>query len=132
MRDIGFRAWDTEKKEMWIPDFIDHGGIPYKSIPYEPPCEYYYNEVMQYTGLKDKNGIKIFEGDILRCWHPEMFDDENDAGVYEVKYLIENQYPAFELNKFDGDGYNGLQYYIIEGVCEVIGNIYENPELLEK
>lgn len=102
----------------------------------------------QYTGLTDKNGTKIFEGDIIR--YADMYDyncylesldnteiyGKCDFGdiwtVGEVVYGIEMGYPAFDLNKHDWDC-NGLfeldgsgQYFY-----EVIGNIYDNPELLE-
>lgn len=104
--------------------------------------------VCQFTGLTDKNGKKIFEGDIIRyadeyeysCYlesleHPEEYDgvDFNDMWtVDEVVYSVNNGYPAFDLNKHDFEA-NGLsvldnsrQFYF-----EVIGNIYDNPELLE-
>lgn len=114
--------------------------------------DYYFEvdpeTVGQYTGLKDKNGKMIFEGDIIRyadyyeykCYlesleYPEEYEDfsfENLWTVDEVVYAIKIDYPAFDLNKHDFEC-NGLaelkcsdQYYY-----EVIGNIHDNPELLK-
>ena len=75
-------------------------------------------ELMQYTGLKDKNHLKIYEGDIVK------FEDELYKVIYdtdECRFLLVDE----------GDGtrvLGGWRSHLIE----VIGNIYENPELLEK
>lgn len=101
-----------------------------------------------YTGLTDKNGKKIFEGDIIR--YADMYDyncylesldnteayDKCDFGdiwtVDEVVYGIKIGYPAFDLNKHEWDC-NGLSELNESGnyFYEVIGNIYDNPELLK-
>ena len=83
--------------------------------------------VCQYTGLTDKNGRKIFEGDIVR-YTDEVIGKEK---VDEVKY--NETHSAFcRLHK----GKMGLQYLFIDeciaNKCEVIGNIFDNPELLEE
>ena len=103
--------------------------------------------VGQYTGLTDKNGKKIFEGDIIR--YADMYDyncylesldnteayDKCDFGyiwtVDEVVYGIKIGYPAFDLNKHEWDC-NGLSELNESGnyFYEVIGNIHDNPELL--
>jgi len=69
--------------------------------------------LMQYTGLKDKNGVEIYEGDIIRC---KLQTDKNHW-IAEVKFCID----AWCI------GLHTLSSYIY---LEVIGNIYENPELL--
>ena len=104
--------------------------------------------VGQHTGLTDKNGKKIFEGDIIRysdsgeyemylesleC--PEEYDGinfENMWTIDEVVYGIAINYPAFDLNRHDWE-VNGLSN-LSESGCyfyEVIGNIHDNPELLK-
>lgn len=80
--------------------------------------------VGQYIGLTDKNGTKIFEGDIIESCE---YDD-----IYAVKYFDSADYPAFDcVPEIINCDCNGLSYLInVEG-CEVIGNIHDNPELLE-
>ena len=102
----------------------------------------------QYTGLTDKNGKKIFEGDIIRyadlydynCYlesidNPEVYDNIDLGNIWtidEVVYGIKVGYPAFDLNKHDFET-NGLSELSESGqyFYEVIGNIHDNPELLE-
>lgn len=85
-----------------------------------------YN-IMQFTGLKDDNGKEIFEGDILRLNYGG--DDEIDR----VTWCGGEGYPAFDLAKNEMET-NALAYLKQsgEGQCEVIGNIWENPELISK
>lgn len=102
----------------------------------------------QYTGLTDKNGKKIFEGDIIRyadlydynCYlesidNPEVYDNIDLGNIWtidEVVYGIKVGYPAFDLNKHDFEA-NGLSELSESGqyFYEVIGNIHDNPELLK-
>jgi uncharacterized phage protein (TIGR01671 family) len=73
--------------------------------------------LMQYTGLKDKNGVEIYEGDVVEA-----------KGYYQDKYIIEWVYDGWEI--FDGKDGVVADFDEWEKL-EVIGNIYENPELLE-
>ena len=83
--------------------------------------------VGQYTGLKDKNGKRIFEGDIVQ-WKDENFNNYTSV----VEWCGEKwNYPAFDLAKHDYEC-NGLQYVHEDCIIEVIGTIYDNPELLEE
>ena len=77
-----------------------------------------YKTIGQYTGMLDKNGIKIFEGDIVD------FSDRSEGDDYGVVRYDENQ-TEFE---FEYDQSLGRYYYPED--IEVIGNIYDNPELL--
>lgn len=95
------------------------------------------DKVLQCTGLKDKNGKLIYEGDIVRYaefdWTDFSFKDwETEIGLVIWGNTYDNYYPAFDLKDKDFDGVNAFSYLFNEGwTIEVIGNIYENPELLE-
>lgn len=132
MREIKFRAWDGKEKIMWIDihltdvdsddgsngflvDRIRNGKLEESFLFGNYSDEHIV--WMQYTGLHDKNGKEIYEGDILSF---EVFAYKTQ-GI--VKY-IEN---GFWLTNEIGDRYvPDLEY------SEVIGNIYENPELVSK
>ena len=86
--------------------------------------EFSINNLLQYTGLKDKNGVEIYEGGICRCYGGvQEFGQYEYSDIYEVKYTGN----GFDMIK-NNCGYGwGLSVAI--DVIEVIGNIYENPEL---
>lgn len=129
MRDIKFRAWDKKKN-----DWFDDGGSLY--IELNGNINFGWNgEVMddytdrvillQYTGLKDKNGVEIYEGDFLMA---------GDAYLGVIKYhSTRAQFIGKNIGEtFQEDEYDTL--YTKNGrfnSAKVIGNIYENPELLE-
>ena len=128
MKEIKFRVWNTETNKM-ITNVKEMGVFALKSI-YTideflviPTNEKY--QLMQYTGLKDKNEVEIYEGDICRCWGGSEFNGYYEYNkIYEVKW----QGSGFEMMIDDcGYGWNyssGFEY------IEIIGNIYENKELL--
>ena len=118
MREIKFRAWDKKDKEMFCFDIYD--GCPYHH-------EKDRRVVMQYTGLKDKNGKEIYEGDIVRfiSWINE-YNPEEIVIVRPVKF--ENGcFSPVPTHEECEDGYYswGLKDF------EIIGNIHENPELIK-
>jgi len=82
-------------------------------------------ELMQYTGLKDKNGVEIFEGDIVRIVWPTSMTD-----LYIVKWIHRGKahLGGWEFSHPSGTSYAGSANHNVE----VIGNIYENKNLLEK
>jgi uncharacterized phage protein (TIGR01671 family) len=106
MREIKFRAWDKETKKMSygnIEHFDDMLGFRFEHFETDEPI------FMQYTGLKDKNGREIYEGDIVL--HHTL----------ERKFFINYNFKTLcELEDFSTN-------YI-----EVIGNIYEDRELLKE
>ena len=79
-------------------------------------------ELMQFTGLKDKNGKEIYEDDIVRTYKP-MASGFGDNNIAIVKWI---EYDAKFLFRCKGLGAQDPT-----GNCEVIGNIYENPELIK-
>ena len=122
MREIKFRAWDNENKCWYKPiheayagnlyellitfngDLIAHtmNGLDHESLW---PERYV---LMQYTGLKDKNGKEIYEGDILQMY----------------------EYPPFVMEWVISHSGVGWTLFAPKHEVKVIGNIYENPELL--
>lgn len=133
MREIKFRVWDKNNKRIFIdPQMIDFynkkiGYMQYQTeympdTSYSIPVgfeEFEYSELMEWTGLYDKNGEDIYEGDILF----ESF------GEKYYKVVFENG--SFRA-EFDG-GFEEYSFDLIDVVAqgyEVVGNIYENPELL--
>lgn len=128
MREIKFRAWDTRHKE-WLgaeawyvsPDGSDWVYIwndeKQQFISYDPVV------LMQYTGLKTNNGTEVYESDIVKLSITWGYPDEEDINnsetwdIREVKFVDGSFAPII----------NGDAGYVI---VEVLGNIYENPELL--
>lgn len=154
MREILFRGKRVDNGEWVFGDFVTNGcGIAYTDYLNEHGD---FGEVFrkvlpetvgQYTGLTDKNGTKIFEGDIIRygflydyeCYlesleHPEEYDNEiydQDIKVSAVEWCLELDYPAFDLADHDFEC-NGLSQIMCgDYECEVIGNIHDNPELMK-
>jgi uncharacterized phage protein (TIGR01671 family) len=142
MREIKFRAWDTELKEMSFSDPLDDFERAYSWFLSLEDMDISNNIVlMQFAGLRDKNGKEIYEGDIVHCW--SEYDDGKrviDHGIWEV-YWRTDRWHLRRNGRFgeewwdNGDYYQGDEVYWNEpegsNRMEVIGNIYENPELLE-
>ena len=135
MREIKFRAWDKIKKiflptDVWAVVNTDFKafGIMIEDFEEYREGEYFYKEFIelsQYTGLKDKNGKEVFEGDLI------------DYGFYGNKKILAEV--VFQIGRYCLKVYENNEEYISEFHndkdhetiwYEVIGSVFENPELL--
>jgi uncharacterized phage protein (TIGR01671 family) len=116
-REFKFRVWDIKNKS-WVDDtcgidIVD--GRLFQNVANHLPYEDMDNFIIQqFTGLKDKNGKEIYEGDIV------IFDTFN--------CLIEFDYGQFWIKQVKGLRFD---IYLRDKKIEVIGNIFENPDLLK-
>lgn len=119
-REIKFRAWDTETKEMSY-DFLNKNWL---KVCIGSP----YVELMQYTGLKDKNGKEIYEGDVvkvkIRGGYSDHYCDIEYKKVVMYDNLLAQWRPFDRCRMWRDEGKSELS------AVEVIGNSFEHPHLL--
>lgn len=152
MRQIKFREWDPEREKMYgkghgmsYSDRLESDNATMFVFDHEESDDNREEEkdvngvpfrrLMQYTGLKDKNGREIYEGDLLRV---ELDDDPDSYYIAPVTWCGAD-YPAFDIMSkywpknviYDTNVLSAIVAGWSEEVMSVIGNIYENPELME-
>jgi uncharacterized phage protein (TIGR01671 family) len=111
-----YRAWNTETKEIEV--FETYEEISELFLALSADDGFY--SIMQSTGLFDKHGKEIFEGDIVKM----AKDVYSEPTYYEI---VRHRGGAYRLES----NQHGCELWLRHTNCEVIGNIYENPELLE-
>lgn len=146
MREIKFRAYNTDLNKMVYPNengwferlFISKKNNILQSVQIGIILDGLAPEVevMQYTGLKDKNGVEVYEGDIV---HFTDFDtsggnreDREHIGIVKYQSGIYEIWKNNDSEYYGSDGAFILNHaWLQDDEFEVIGNIYENPVLLE-
>ena len=111
-REIKFRAWDKTNSKMVSMEYLECHRAGFRLFTEDYAHDF---SLMQFTGLTDKNGREIYEGDIVR-WH------YMEEGVAVVKYS--DHYASWEP-------FNQLRFEVVGDTFEVIGNVYEHPERLK-
>jgi uncharacterized phage protein (TIGR01671 family) len=143
MRDFQFKVWDNDSNRFLEIDYINFNRdgsikelILIDGYDFDIGCVEYHSytpndvEILQYSGIKDKNGKKIYEGDIIEKY---ISTDGLKPKKKKIKlkiYFEHGEFKAKRITKVPKSykWYNRGVFYD----CKIIGNIYENPELLKE
>lgn len=129
MREIKFRAWQPCSEQNEAGDVIDCGFMETWEEMIEEGLELYFDGktiLMQFTGLLDRNGKEIYEGDVVK-YNNAAKGRSNWSKPVEIVWRQDRAKFDFHTNHEDGWSFGGLIYE----EYEIIGNIYENSELLK-
>ena len=125
MRVIKFRAWDKTLNKIHSWSTIEN------HFTLEELLDTNFFEAMQYTGLKDKNGTEIYDGDYIRYSMRTI----NGSIYTHVCRVFQHESGTWRIEGYHEDNHSYETkgtVYAAHLICEVIGNIYENPELLKE
>jgi uncharacterized phage protein (TIGR01671 family) len=127
MREIKFRAWDGRKMHHNVsalyPLLKKDGKYPCRVDDMVTDQHMPYAEIMQFTGLHDKDGREIYEGDAVRYTNPYS------KQTYQHTVLWDNRFAGFALFENGNQWAKESDWLKIEDI-EIVGNIHEHPELL--
>lgn len=127
-REFRFRAWHNETEQMLFVGDSFGTNHPLDCVNYARQGQDVV--LMQYVGLKDKNGKEIYEGDIVRFLDGECTSTESGMDCDEFENVGEIVWEGYHWDVTNRNGIDTEEAFSDE--FEVIGNIYENPELINK
>ena len=120
-REIKFRAWDIEQKRMSLPFVLSDFCLKWQDGDIDMPIEFGVSKnrivIQQYTGLKDKNGKEIYEGDII------------SGEFYDTEYHHSETIKAEVV--FNNGAFNIAHSEWHKPSLRIVGNVMENPELIK-
>ncbi len=140
-KDIIVRAWHKEKKKMYdVFEFLsqktNHVGDKDRLVMLNDfGCDISEVILMLYIRLEDKNDKKIFEGDLIKYYGDHIPQYQDEDTIYEIEYGLNEFYGTPVYLKYHCGDYCGgshLRDFLLPRDREIIGNKFENPELLKE